>query len=316
MKPKVSVIIPLYNQKKYIGEAIKSVLDQTYSNIEIIVVNDGSTDDPFPVIQKFVKRIRLINQKNCGLAEARNTGIKAAEGEYIQFLDADDLLQKNKLSRQIEFSLKQNADITYCEIDWLFDDSKRIVSMNIGKIDDIFPYYYNFWLPYPTPIHSLLFNRNIFKHFGLFKAELRANEDRYMLSILAANGVTFKYFPFIGGIYRIHDRSMNADRILMIASAIDYYKKLNCELGDNCIIEKMNYSGYQMMCANLTFLYFQEIQKGTTRELLRQIRQIIKRESLELYANPIPSRFKKTKLPKMLTASYIRRWLKLFNIDI
>ena len=140
MKPKVSIIIPLYNQKKYIGEAIKSVLDQTYSNIEIIVVNDGSTDDPFPVIQKFIKRIRLINQKNYGLAEARNTGIKAAEGEYIQFLDADDLLQKNKLSRQIEFSLKQNADITYCEVDWLFDDSKmNFIDPSVPSFSSLLP---------------------------------------------------------------------------------------------------------------------------------------------------------------------------------
>lgn len=316
MKPKVSVIIPLFNQKRYIGEALESVLDQTYSNTEIIVVNDGSTDDPFPVIEKFIKRIRLINQKNYGLAEARNTGIKAAEGEYIQFLDADDLLHKNKLSKQIEFSLKQNADITYCEVDMLFDKSKKTVPINIGKIDDIFPYYYNFWLPYPTPIHSLLFNRNIFKRFGVFKAELRANEDRYLLSILAANGVVFTYFPFLGGYYRIHDKSMNADRILMITSAIEYYKTLNNELGDDCITKKMKYSGYQMMCANLTFLYFQEIQKGTNRQLLKQIRWIFKRESVEIYANPIPSRFKTLKLPKMLTASYIRRWLKLFNINI
>jgi glycosyltransferase involved in cell wall biosynthesis len=315
MKPKVSVIIPLFNQKKYIGEAIESVLDQTYSNTEIIVVNDGSTDDPFPVIERFIKRIRLINQENRGLAEARNTGIKAAEGTYIQFLDADDLLHKNKLSRQLEFSLRQNADITYCEVDMFFDESKRIVPIGIGKIDDIFPYYYNFWLPYPTPIHSLLFNRNIFKRFGVFKGELKANEDRYLMSILAAKGVVFSYFPFSGGYYRIHEKSMNTDRILMITSAIDYYKALNSELGDDFITKKMKYSGYQMMCANLTFLYFQEIQKGTNRELLRQIKRIMRRESMEIYANPIPSRFRTLKLPKMLAASYIRRWLKLININ-
>ena len=310
MKPKVSVIIPLFNQKKFVAETIESVLNQTYPRVETLVVNDGSTDDPFPVIRKFLGKIRFIDQKNCGLAEARNRGIRESNGEYIQFLDADDLLHQDKLSVQTEFSLRYGAEISYCEVDMLFDDSKRIVPLRIGKIDDIFPYYYNFWLPYPTPIHSLLFNRKIFEQFGLFDPTLKANEDRYLLSVLAAKGKSFKYVPFAGGRYRRHSGSMNSHRFLMISSALDYYKKVNCEFEKEFFFRKFKYSPYQMMCANLTFLYFQEIRKGAPRKLLNQIRQLLKEESVEFFADPIPSRFSGFKLPKMFSASYIKRWLK------
>lgn len=101
-----SIIIPCYNAEKYIEECIRSALNQTYPNIEIIVVNDGSTDASLNVVTQFNNRrgIKIINQPNKGAAAARNTGLAHATGDYIQFLDADDVLDTNKIANQMKIA--------------------------------------------------------------------------------------------------------------------------------------------------------------------------------------------------------------------
>lgn len=106
-KPVFSVIIPLYNKEKYIKRAINSVLKQTYQNFEIIVINDGSTDNSLSVIKSIKdKRVKIFNQKNLGVSNARNKGIKKAKGEYIAFLDADDKFLNNYLETIVQLILK------------------------------------------------------------------------------------------------------------------------------------------------------------------------------------------------------------------
>ena len=125
--PLVSVIIPLYNQKQYIGRAIKSVLRQTYSPIEIIVVNDGSTDNPHEILISYLDKIRIITQSNKGLAAARNAGFNIAKGKYIQFLDADDTILKNKIETQTNI-LENNNDLglTACRTIWVDEEGKTL----------------------------------------------------------------------------------------------------------------------------------------------------------------------------------------------
>ena len=102
-KPLVSIIIPLYNAEKYVGETMRSVQNQTWPNKEIIVVDDGSTDSSLAVVNSCKdKNTRIITQANNGASAARNAGLKEAKGEYIQFLDADDLLSENKIAAQVE----------------------------------------------------------------------------------------------------------------------------------------------------------------------------------------------------------------------
>lgn len=91
----ISIIIPNYNQGQYILEAIESALNQTYDNFEVIVVNDGSTDNSLEIARKYP--VKIINQTNKGLASARNTGIMNSKGDYLLFLDADDILLENCL---------------------------------------------------------------------------------------------------------------------------------------------------------------------------------------------------------------------------
>lgn len=110
----VSVIIPAYNGASYIGEAIDSVLAQTYNNYEIIVVDDGSTDNTSQIVRAYGDRVHYIYQENQGVAVSRNQGIRASQGEYIAFLDQDDLFFPNKLFEQLFcFELHPEAGIIH-----------------------------------------------------------------------------------------------------------------------------------------------------------------------------------------------------------
>lgn len=100
---KVSVVIPTYNRSKYICEAIESALAQTFQDFEVIVVDDGSNDDTRQRIERYLPEIKYIYQENAGVSAARNTGIAASEGEYVAFLDSDDLWIRDKLKLQVEF---------------------------------------------------------------------------------------------------------------------------------------------------------------------------------------------------------------------
>ena len=102
MNAKVSVIIPNYNYARFIGEAIESVLAQTYQPLEIIVVDDASTDDSIKVIESFGDKVKLIRQENGGVGKARNTGARNAGGDFLAFLDADDIWLPEKIEKQIK----------------------------------------------------------------------------------------------------------------------------------------------------------------------------------------------------------------------
>lgn len=110
----ISVIIPAYNAEKYIARSINSVLEQTYRDTEVLVVNDGSTDSTQAIVESFCithEQVKLINTKNRGVSCARNTGIEHASGEFISFLDADDELLPDALSNMLDGLLKSGADI-------------------------------------------------------------------------------------------------------------------------------------------------------------------------------------------------------------
>lgn len=127
--PFVTIVMPNYNGKRFVIQAIESVLIQTYRNFELIVVDDCSTDDSLQDIKKIAKndsRIRIIALKtNGGVANARNIGIKEAKGEYIALLDNDDLWVPDKLECQLRLA-KQGADIVYCSYDFIDEEGAKI----------------------------------------------------------------------------------------------------------------------------------------------------------------------------------------------
>jgi len=105
----ISVIVPVYNGEKYIGQCLENLLCQTYKNLEIIVINDGSTDNSAQIAANYP--VKIINQKNAGLSAARNAGIDCATGEYIHFFDVDDLINLEFYEKMIEAIAQTNADI-------------------------------------------------------------------------------------------------------------------------------------------------------------------------------------------------------------
>jgi glycosyltransferase involved in cell wall biosynthesis len=127
-RPKVSVIIPVYNREKTIARAIESVLSQTFNDYEIIIVDDGSTDSTKGLVSRYVGRVAYYYQENAGPSKARNTGIQAASGEWIAFLDSDDFWLTNKLEIQLKEVQKLGCGI--CFHDVAFRD---LDSMDISK---------------------------------------------------------------------------------------------------------------------------------------------------------------------------------------
>lgn len=138
--PKISIITPIYNSEKYIESAIKSVLDQTYSNWELILVDDCSTDKSIQVIGPILKknnRIKLIRLKtNQGAALARNEGTKIAEGDYIAFLDSDDLWLPQKLSVQIELMNSKGIDVCFSSYE-LIDENGKSLNKTVNALPSL-----------------------------------------------------------------------------------------------------------------------------------------------------------------------------------
>ena len=111
---KVSVIIPVYNTEKYLKSCLDSVINQTLSDIEIICINDGSTDNSLDILEEYANkddRIKIINQKNQGVSEARNNGIKLAKSDYFILLDSDDSIENTICEKSYNAIVKNNADI-------------------------------------------------------------------------------------------------------------------------------------------------------------------------------------------------------------
>ena len=122
---KISVIIPTFNRGNLIGNSIKSVLNQTFKNIEILIIDDGSTDNTKQEVEKFQdSRIKYVQLKeNKGGSNARNVGIKMATGQYISFQDSDDVFYPNKLEKQLKNLVNKSSNLDFCKIKVIYNDS-------------------------------------------------------------------------------------------------------------------------------------------------------------------------------------------------
>lgn len=137
MKPKISVLVPAYNVALWLPSCLDSILAQTYQNLEIIVVNDGSTDNTGTILDSYAKkngRIVAIHQKNAGLVAARETGIAHATGDYVTFVDGDDTIAPDMYEHLMANALKYNADISHCGMDFVFPDGHIEPHYGTGRL--------------------------------------------------------------------------------------------------------------------------------------------------------------------------------------
>src|ERR1051326_6962089 len=144
MNKLVSVIIPTYNAEKFLAETISSVLNQTYSDLEVIIVDDGSTDNTFNVAERFTNdpRVKILKQKNQGVSAARNSGYAISKGEFISYLDADDVWMKNTIELWIEkFKTDEAFGIVHSDSERIDSDSNKLNIVDRGSdgylLDDL-----------------------------------------------------------------------------------------------------------------------------------------------------------------------------------
>lgn len=183
---KVSIIVPIYNAKKYLARCVKSLTDQTYKNIEIILVDDGSTDGSSELCEKYKdedRRIVVVHQKNAGVSAARNRGIEIARGDYITFCDADDYYEKDKIEIQLNNLLKQKTDVSIIGIQADYPNGKSRTRFNTGELylwQEPNTEYMKFLLCdelFPFSQYALLIKRDICKRVRFWEGK-RINEDK------------------------------------------------------------------------------------------------------------------------------------------
>lgn len=202
--PLISVILPFYNSQKHLLAAVKSVLEQSYSPIELIVVNDGSTDDSEALIQSLEdKRIIYIEKSNSGASASRNEGVKQAKGEYISFIDADDLWDKKKLERQYQ-AIKQASNLTHMifgQVKEIFDDELQVTEAVKNDAKTFVGY---------SPI-TLFISKNDFISVGEYNEKWKVAEFIDWYDRAKAKGLSEIVLPDILAYRRIHKG--NIDRL-------------------------------------------------------------------------------------------------------
>lgn len=208
----VSIIIPAYNAARYVKGAVDSALAQTYPNVEVIVVDDGSTDNTAEILSPYAAagKIKYVKQENKGLAGARNAGIRVSRGAYVALLDSDDLFLPEKISRQAA-ALESHPDFGVCYCDLIhFADSQKGRRFYHHRYKypsgDIFPDLLQAQLVNPL---AVMLRRSVLDAHGLFDESLRRSEDWEMWLRLSRAGVKFYYLGEPLAQYRIGQGGAN-----------------------------------------------------------------------------------------------------------
>lgn len=212
--PKVSIIIPCFNQEEYLKEALQELQSQTLQDFECIIVDDGSTDSSAEIAEQFCRkdaRYRLIKKSNGGTASARNAGLSVAQGEYIQFLDADDYLHSEKLKHQICLMEENKWDVSYTEYAHFKDlNGKRIMVPHISLTTQVtfsmlFTLLTRYGVDFSVPPLAFLYRHDFLtSHRIRFTEEIRFREDwDFILNIFALPSVRWgSDRSYVGAYYR------------------------------------------------------------------------------------------------------------------
>jgi glycosyltransferase involved in cell wall biosynthesis len=220
--PLISCVVPVYNGERYLGEAIESILKQSYRPIEIIIADDGSTDETASIAAGYGKQLRYLSQANAGAAAARNLGMSAAEGEFVGFLDADDVWPWDKLDRQMaRFRARSELDFCIAHVQnfWipeLIEEEKKFRNHRISKA-----------LPgYVTG--TLLARRDCFIAVGAFNIAIKHADDTEWFLRAAEQGVVMELLPDVLLYRRLH--YTNLSRVKASNSRDQYLQVLKTAL--------------------------------------------------------------------------------------
>ena len=216
--PLVSIVIPCYNQAHFLGEAIESVLKQTYKHFEIVVVDDGSTDNTSEVARGY-SGIRCIEQVNQGLSAARNTGIRESKGEYLVFLDADDRLYPIALEAGLRcFRAFPQCGFVYGAYRFINSKGSPLWSPILNRVDKEH-YLALLRENYIGMNGTVMFRRDVLEVFGGFDTSLAACED-YDLYLRVARTFSIRHHDNVVAEYRKHVGNMSCDAELMLRTIL------------------------------------------------------------------------------------------------
>ena len=231
--PKVSIVIPAYKAASFIGETLKSVFAQTFTEYEVIIINDGSpdTEELERILDPYRERIHYLKQENRGAGAARNTGLQAARGEFIAFLDADDLWLPDYLAEQIKFIGGHNVDVV-CADAILFNDSSvdrktYLETLMSGRAEKGPVTFFGLVSAEQSLITSGIVARRepIFK-VGLFDEALRNSQDFDLWLRLARHGARMAYQRRVLLRYRSHDESLSGNAFNIRRRELRVYDKI------------------------------------------------------------------------------------------
>jgi glycosyltransferase involved in cell wall biosynthesis len=250
-KPLVSVIIPSYNYGRFISFAFDSLRAQTYTNWECVVVDDGSTDDTAQVVSRYTnvdKRFKFLRQENARQAAAKNNGLRHSSGQYVQFLDADDLIEREKFNRQVEFlETHPDVDIVYGDVRYFRTENHNERLHSWGGTDSP-------WMPKTSGrgrevllalarhnimvINSPLIRRSVVDAVGPFDVTLPPAEDWDYWLRCAALGASFQFADLPGtlALVRWHSESSSQDRRRMYAAMVAIGEKVKSLTEDGEIL--------------------------------------------------------------------------------
>lgn len=208
---RVSVIMPCYNAADYVAQAVEDVLNQTHAEIELIVIDDGSTDGSAELVADYGSRVTLIRQRNAGCSAARNAGLARATGDYVAFLDADDRWDHSFVETMVAALADGQADLAYCG--WArfwgtLDSAKPFVPRDLGQDED--DKIERMLGACPFPIHAVLVRRDMLSEAGGFDRRFPPAEDYYLWLRLATR-CRFRRVPKVMSYYRRHPAQQTAD---------------------------------------------------------------------------------------------------------
>ena len=271
-KPFFSVIIPTYNRANLLGDTVESVLDQTFNDFELLVIDDGSTDDTRDLVNSFCDsaNIRYIYQENQGVGAARNTGIKNARGEWIAFLDSDDLWLPNHLQSHYHLITSRGADVTWIHSGYIFFNDKGNQFPGFGRplSGDVFAELVkngNF-----MNMNTITIKNNIVKNY-LFNEirDLSPSEDRELWIRLAAFN-QLDYIPQVTCLTRMHSgRSVqNLEKVKRAVSKAVELLLNNEQIRGRLAPYKKELLGYSSLL--LAIIYYREGMMAESRSQLAQ----------------------------------------------
>lgn len=235
--PLISVIVPCYNQAQYLSEALDSIVAQSYTKWECIIVNDGSTDKSEKIATEFVdkdERFKYVLKENGGLSSARNKGLQVSRGTYIQFLDGDDFLHQDKLTTAITvLSNSPNLKLVLSNYQLYFDRTKVFSDPNYDLSKPItYESIIRDWdVTFAIPIHCGLFERSLL--LDGFDETLGAKEDWLMWIRIFEQISNYYFIEDFHVYYRMHDHNMIKNYELMQKNTLEAFQKIHQMITNN-----------------------------------------------------------------------------------